>query len=79
MKTHLPGHTSEETAYLVESYPYGSLRCKMTGRDLPLCSLKIQFLRACSSKVEHLLVNFPGGSLNLTERVWDVQISSCQP
>lgn len=29
MKTHLPGHTSEETAYLVESYPYGSLRCKI--------------------------------------------------
>lgn len=29
MKTHLPGHTSEETAYFVESYPYGSLRCKI--------------------------------------------------
>jgi hypothetical protein len=26
--TPLYGHTSEETAYLVESYPYGGLRCK---------------------------------------------------
>ena|SRR5260221_1272815 len=25
----LSGHYSEETAYLIESYPYGGLRCKM--------------------------------------------------
>lgn len=28
-KTFLTGHTSRETAYLIESYPYGRLRCKM--------------------------------------------------
>jgi hypothetical protein len=27
--TPLMGHTSAETAYVVEDYPYGSLRCKM--------------------------------------------------
>lgn len=29
MRTELSGHTSFETAYLVEDYPYGRLRCKI--------------------------------------------------
>lgn len=28
MKTPIFGHTSEETAYLIEDYPYGRLRCQ---------------------------------------------------
>lgn len=29
MKVQLHGHTSQETGYLVESYPYGKLRCRI--------------------------------------------------